>query len=291
MKCVILGDKGCGKSSLALTFLLGKCPEVVNEDSFTSYTKYFDGVKVEVQVSCKINYNNPDQCQEFFKDIDAVLLCFAVDDPSSFESVQQYWFHVVREHAAHANFFLVGCKMDMLPYSELSAGTVLLTPSLLLRSPTITSIKNTMNGHAMNGTISKSPAPSATPDPRSPPSREATETNSLPPLREDRHMTSRGDTALCNGNHVTTRDGNHGDGNHGDGKDVATRDNDHVITRDLGKNLASQLGCVDYIECSVKEEFNGPGQVTSLFTKVVNRTRRNSLNVNSVGNSRACVIL
>ena len=44
--------------------------------------------------------------------------------------------------------------MDMLPYSELSAGTVLLSPSLLLRSPTITSIKNVMNGNVMNGTVS-----------------------------------------------------------------------------------------------------------------------------------------
>lgn len=271
MKCMILGDKGCGKSSLALTFLLGKCPELVNEDSFTSYTKYFDGVKVEVLVSCKINYSNPEQCQQFFRDIDAVLLCFAVDDPSSFESVQQYWFHVVREHAPHAQFFLVGCKMDMLPYSELSAGTVLLSPSLLLRSPTITSIKNVMNGNVMNGTVSKSPVPPASPDLRSPPSREVTETNSLTPPREEHHMTARGDTLTRDNDHVTTRD--------------------QVITRELGKNLASQLGCVEYIECSVKEEFNGPGQVTSLFTKVVNKTRTNSMYAGSVGNSRACVIL
>ena len=80
-------------------------------------------------------------------------------------------------------------------------------------------------------------------------------------------------------------------------RDTLTRDNDHVttrdqvITRELGKNLASQLGCVEYIECSVKEEFNGPGQVTSLFTKVVNKTRTNSMYAGSVGNSRACVIL
>ena len=26
--------------------------------------------------------------------IDVVLLCFAVDDPNSFDSVQQYWFQV-----------------------------------------------------------------------------------------------------------------------------------------------------------------------------------------------------
>ena len=34
MKCLLLGDKGCGKNSLALTFLLGKCPDIIPSNSF-----------------------------------------------------------------------------------------------------------------------------------------------------------------------------------------------------------------------------------------------------------------
>ena len=99
-----------------------------------------------------------------------------------------------------------------------------------------------------------------------PPSREVTETN----LRD--LVPSREQTSLS------------GEAAHPRGE--------HVITRDLGKNLASQLGCAEYIECSVKEELNGPHLVNSLFSKVVNKTVvSHTSSAKTANRSRACVIL
>ena len=65
-----------------------------------------------------------------------------------------------------------------------------------------------------------------------------------------------------------------------------------VITHELGRNLAKQLACVDYIECTVKEEYDGPRSVNGLFTKVVNKTRKSGFQKGKgSGTSKVCVIL
>ena len=66
---------------------------------------------------------------------------------------------------------------------------------------------------------------------------------------------------------------------------------ENVITHELGNNLARQLGCVEYIECTVKEEFDGPYHVENLFTKVVNKTRKADFGKNNKVESQICVIL
>jgi len=266
MKCLLLGDKGCGKNSLALTFLLGKCPEIIPSNSFNSYTKCFDGVIVEVQVSCKMNASNSAFCTQYFSELDAILLCFAVNDPCTFDSVQQYWFHVVREHAAHAQLFLIGLKSDTLPYVELSPSAVLRTPSVLLRTPTLTSIKN-----AINGTLARTPVTAA-----------ATENDPHPDNRSCHDLNMRTDTSMRTETSLRPETSVRADTPYPRGE--------NVITYELGKNLARQLGCVEYIECTVKEEFDGPYHVESLFTKVVNKTRKADFGKNKV-ESQICVIL
>ncbi|KAL5251354.1 hypothetical protein ACHWQZ_G016899 [Mnemiopsis leidyi] len=261
MKCLLLGDKGSGKNSLALTFLLGKCPDIIPSNSFNSYTKCFDGVIVEVQVSCKVNPSNSAFCSQYFSELDAILLCFAVNDPCTFDSVQQYWFHIVREHAAHAQFFLVGLKSDTLPYVELSPSAVLRTPSVLLRTPTMTSIKNAINGRLTRTPVTAPTEPEPTPD------NQSCNGASTRPDTSTRPETSvRADTPYPRG--------------------------ENVITRELGNNLARQLGCVEYIECTVKEEFDGPYHVENLFTKVVNKTRKADFGkMSNKVESQICVIL
>ena len=49
--------------------------------------------------------------------------------------------------------------------------------------------------------------------------------------------------------------------------------------------------CVEYIECTVKEEYDGPYHVESLFTKVVNKTRKADYGKINKVESQICVIL
>lgn len=54
----------------------------------------------------------------FFRDLDIMLLAYAIDNPSSLLSVYTFWSPLLKQSLPHAQVFLVGTKTDMRPRED-----------------------------------------------------------------------------------------------------------------------------------------------------------------------------
>lgn len=48
-----------------------------------------------------------------YKDIDAIIMCFSIDSPDSFENIRLKWVPEVRHYCKNVPIILVGNKMDL----------------------------------------------------------------------------------------------------------------------------------------------------------------------------------
>ncbi|GFU16983.1 ras-related protein rac-2 [Nephila pilipes] len=110
VRIAVVGDRGCGKSCLILSAKNQTLPDP--EENFFSkrYPLDLEGTKGMVV--------DVDEFREVYQDSDVILLCFALNDPSSFESISNKW--VLREHLPKKRCILVGLKQDLRKIGDLS---------------------------------------------------------------------------------------------------------------------------------------------------------------------------
>ncbi|GFV99023.1 uncharacterized protein TNCV_1510031 [Trichonephila clavipes] len=114
-KFVVVGNKGCGKSSFIEFFLLidRSHPEIpIPEHKWKLIVR-------DKRIVSLVFREMPSSNSEFDVDVRAraypgsvvVCLCFAIDDRQSFEDIFK-WNEEVRRYVPCAKFFVIGCKMD-----------------------------------------------------------------------------------------------------------------------------------------------------------------------------------
>jgi len=121
-KVVIVGNGGCGKTSLLTVFCKGVFPEVYDVPNvFHGYTAdvEVDGRHVELSL-----WETPGGSHEYdigfrrglrqltYTGSHVILFCFAVDWPDSLDNVQEL-ITEVREVCPEVPIILVGCKKDL----------------------------------------------------------------------------------------------------------------------------------------------------------------------------------
>ncbi|XP_069924000.1 rho-related GTP-binding protein RhoD isoform X4 [Oryctolagus cuniculus] len=105
VKVVLVGDGGCGKTSLLLVFAAGAFPESYSPTVFERYTVNLQvkGKPVHLQIWDTAGQDDYDRLRPlFYPDASVLLLCFDVTSPSSFDNV----FNRVP-------IIVVGCKTDL----------------------------------------------------------------------------------------------------------------------------------------------------------------------------------
>ncbi|XP_040463930.1 rho-related GTP-binding protein RhoD isoform X3 [Falco naumanni] len=96
VKAVVVGDGGCGKTCLLVSFARGDFPKVYVPTVFEKYTEDYDRLR-------PLSYS----------DANVVLICFDVTNPSSYDNILTKWYPEVNHFCKGTPVLLVGCKTDL----------------------------------------------------------------------------------------------------------------------------------------------------------------------------------
>ena len=116
VRCVLVGDEGVGKTSLLISYTRNKFPEFY-------VPTILDNLAVNVEIRNKtytlalFDTNSPNQSDQCLFYADVFLLCFSLNDLSSFQNVEK-WHSIVKLKNSTAKVILVGMKSDLREDSE-----------------------------------------------------------------------------------------------------------------------------------------------------------------------------
>jgi len=115
-KLVVVGDGECGKTCLLIVFSKDEFPTVYVPTVFETYVADIevDAVSVELALWDTAGQEDYDRLRPLsYPDTDVILLCFAVDNPDSFENVREKWVPEVNHFCHNVPVVLVGTKKDL----------------------------------------------------------------------------------------------------------------------------------------------------------------------------------
>ncbi|XP_025965006.1 rho-related GTP-binding protein RhoD isoform X1 [Dromaius novaehollandiae] len=116
IKAVIVGDGGCGKTSLLMVFARGDFPKVYVPTVFEKYTASFQvGSKpVKIHLWDTAGQEDYDRLRPLsYSDANVILMCFDVTNPSSYDNILTKWYPEVNHFCKGVPVVLVGCKTDL----------------------------------------------------------------------------------------------------------------------------------------------------------------------------------
>ncbi|XP_019937460.1 rho-related GTP-binding protein RhoF [Paralichthys olivaceus] len=116
LKIVIVGDGGCGKTSLLLVYARGNFPEKYAPSVFEKYasTISLGGKEIKLNLYDTAGQEDYDRLRPLsYQEADLILVCFDVTNPTSFENVLIKWFPEVRHFCQDTPVILIGCKTDL----------------------------------------------------------------------------------------------------------------------------------------------------------------------------------
>ncbi|KAM8743203.1 rho-related GTP-binding protein RhoF [Acanthopagrus schlegelii] len=116
LKIVIVGDGGCGKTSLLMVYAKGDFPEKYAPSVFEKYvtTISLGGKEIKLNLYDTAGQEDYDRLRPLsYQEANLVLICFDVTNPTSFENVLIKWFPEVRHFCRDVPVILIGCKTDL----------------------------------------------------------------------------------------------------------------------------------------------------------------------------------
>ncbi|BES93643.1 unnamed protein product [Nesidiocoris tenuis] len=116
-KCVLVGGGESGKSCMHEAHIENRFPKPyslsVGDDCYDCYVNV-DGTRVLLTVWDTAGQEDYAKFRTLaYPHSDVVLLCFALDQPSSLDTITDYWLPEVRQNCPRAPILLVGCKKDL----------------------------------------------------------------------------------------------------------------------------------------------------------------------------------
>ncbi|QSL65113.1 hypothetical protein MERGE_002418 [Pneumocystis wakefieldiae] len=117
-KLVVVGDGGCGKTCLLIVYSQGSFPEKYVPTVFENYvTNVYYGSNnkiVELALWDTAGQEEYDRLRPLsYPESDVILICFAIDYPSSLENVTDKWYPEVTHFCPNIPIVLVGLKSDL----------------------------------------------------------------------------------------------------------------------------------------------------------------------------------
>ncbi|KAI7853993.1 GTP-binding protein RHO3 [Circinella umbellata] len=115
-KIVLVGDGGCGKTSLLNVFTRGYFPQAYEPTVFENYVHdvIVDDQPVELSLWDTAGQEGFDRLRALsYVDTHAFMMCFSVDDRDSLDNIPNRWLEEVLEHSPKAKIILVALKCDL----------------------------------------------------------------------------------------------------------------------------------------------------------------------------------
>ncbi|XP_069475689.1 rho-related GTP-binding protein RhoF [Ambystoma mexicanum] len=116
VKIVIVGDGGCGKTSLLMVYAKGSFPEQYAPSVFEKYTTSVTVGNKEVILHLydTAGQEDYDRLRPLsYQNADIVLICYDVMNPTSFDNVLIKWHPEVNHFCRGIPVILIGCKTDL----------------------------------------------------------------------------------------------------------------------------------------------------------------------------------
>ncbi|XP_032735488.1 rho-related GTP-binding protein RhoD isoform X2 [Lontra canadensis] len=116
VKVVLVGDGGCGKTSLLMVFAEGSFPESYTPTVFERLTVNLQmkGKSLDLQIWDTAGQVDYDRLRPlFYPDASVLLLCFDVTSPHSFDNIFNRWYPEVSHFCKEVPVIVVGCKTDL----------------------------------------------------------------------------------------------------------------------------------------------------------------------------------
>jgi len=115
IKVVFVGDLGCGKTSLGLTYTTKEFPEVYTPTIFDNCETEleYNGHTITLGLWDAVRDPNSRLRALCYPETDVFLLIFSVDSPPSYDNILTAWFPEVEHHAPDAKRIVVGTKIDL----------------------------------------------------------------------------------------------------------------------------------------------------------------------------------
>ncbi|KXJ96384.1 P-loop containing nucleoside triphosphate hydrolase protein [Microdochium bolleyi] len=117
-KIVVVGDGGCGKTCLLISYSQGYFPEKYVPTVFENYITYPthqpSGKSVELALWDTAGQEEYDRLRPLsYPETDLIFVCFAIDCPNSLENVLDKWYPEVLHFCPYTPLILVGLKSDL----------------------------------------------------------------------------------------------------------------------------------------------------------------------------------
>eukprot|EP00761_Pharyngomonas_kirbyi_P008932 gb/GECH01008944.1/.p1 GENE.gb/GECH01008944.1/~~gb/GECH01008944.1/.p1 ORF type:complete len:175 (+),score=15.48 gb/GECH01008944.1/:1-525(+) len=111
IKCVFVGDKSVGKTSILATYAYNAFPELYIPKVFDdhNFNKLIDGKNKWIGLKDTAT----DDCRRSYPNANVFILVFSVVDPDSVNNVREKWFRELRNYAPKIPIILVGSKADL----------------------------------------------------------------------------------------------------------------------------------------------------------------------------------
>ncbi|KAI7793502.1 rho-related GTP-binding protein RhoF [Triplophysa rosa] len=116
LKIVIVGDGGCGKTSLLMVYAKGDFPEKYAPSVFDKYvtTVNHGGKDIQLNLYDTAGQEDYDRLRPLsYQDVNLVLICYDVTNPTSFDNVTIKWYPEVHHFCRDTPIILIGCKTDL----------------------------------------------------------------------------------------------------------------------------------------------------------------------------------
>ncbi|XP_029916180.1 rho-related GTP-binding protein RhoF-like [Myripristis murdjan] len=115
-KAVIVGDRGCGKTSLLMVYTKGVFPESHEPSVFEKSVAdvRYRGRQFHLNLYDTAGQEDYDRLRPLsYQNVNVVLICYDVMCPSSFDNVFTKWYPEVQHFCPGVPILLVGCKSDL----------------------------------------------------------------------------------------------------------------------------------------------------------------------------------
>lgn len=117
-KFVVVGDGGCGKTCLLISYSQGIFPEKYVPTVFENYITHTShiptGKTVELALWDTAGQEEYDRLRPLsYPETDLLFVCFAIDCPNSLENVMDKWYPEVLHFCPTTPLILVGLKSDL----------------------------------------------------------------------------------------------------------------------------------------------------------------------------------
>ncbi|KAM9922203.1 hypothetical protein OXX59_006004 [Metschnikowia pulcherrima] len=117
MKIVVVGDGGCGKTCMLVSYAQQKFPEIYVPTIFENYVTTVrspGGKHIDLALWDTAGQEEYDRLRPLsYPDTDLILICFAIDNLVSLQNVKDTWYPEVNHFCPGIPVILVGTKSDL----------------------------------------------------------------------------------------------------------------------------------------------------------------------------------